>query len=300
MKILVGYNGGEVGRLALSLARDFAKQNHAFVYIITSMEGGASEKKSDIEKAENDLNFAKNLMENSKVECDAQQSVRGLSPGEDIVKFAEENDIDHIFLGIRKKSLAQKAILGSTARYVILKAPCPVTSVKFKLEGMTPDKLLKDRQILVVDDEPDILETVEELLDMCNIDTAKSYEDAKKRLENNVYDIAILDIMGVRGYDILALARNRDIPALMLTAHALTPENLKASIQKGAGAYIPKDALANLTDHVAELIKSGIEGGPSKGSWFASLKPFFDKSFGKGWQDKDRSFWNTFDDTYGG
>ncbi|WP_299983998.1 universal stress protein [Desulfobacula sp.] len=40
MKILVGYNGGEVGRLALSLARDLAQTNNAFVYVVTSMEGG--------------------------------------------------------------------------------------------------------------------------------------------------------------------------------------------------------------------------------------------------------------------
>ena len=130
MKILVGYNGGEVGRMALSLARDFAKTNNAFVYIITSMEGGASEKQSDILKAEQGFDFAKKLMENSGVECDAQQSVRGLSPAEDLIKFAEENDIDQIFLGIKKKSRAQKALLGSTSRYVILKAPCPVTTVK--------------------------------------------------------------------------------------------------------------------------------------------------------------------------
>ena len=103
MKILVGYNGGEVGRLALSLARDYAIINNAFVYVITSMEGGASEKQSDIIKAEEDLAFAQKFMENSKVQCDAQQSVRGFSPGEDLVKFAEENEIDQIFLGIRKK-----------------------------------------------------------------------------------------------------------------------------------------------------------------------------------------------------
>jgi len=62
MKILVGYNGGEVGRLALSLARDFAKQNNAFVYVLNSMEGGASEKQSDILKAEKNLDFAKEIM----------------------------------------------------------------------------------------------------------------------------------------------------------------------------------------------------------------------------------------------
>ena len=299
MKILVGFNGGEVGKLALSLARDVAKANKAFVYIMTSMEGGASEKQSDILKAEKDLDFARNLMEKSGIEYDAQQSVRGLSPAEDIVKFSEENKIDQIFLGIKKKSRAQKAILGSTSRYVILKAPCPVTTVKFDLNSIATIDLLKDRRILVVDDEPDILETVEELLDMCFLDTAASFDEAKKYLETNTYDMAILDIMGVSGYDILALARKKDVPALMLTAHALTPENLKESIQKGADSYIPKDELANLVNHTADVIKGRIEGRQGYGAWFPNLKPFFDKSFGKGWREKDRSFWNSFDDKYG-
>jgi nucleotide-binding universal stress UspA family protein/CheY-like chemotaxis protein len=300
MKILVGYNGGEVGRMALSIARDFAKINNAFVYIVTSMEGGASEKQSDILAVEQDLDFAKKLMENSKVECDVQQSVRGLSPGEDLIKFAKENEIDQIFLGIKKKSRAQKALLGSTSRYVILKAPCPVTTVKFDLGSIKTENLLKDRRVLVVDDEPDILETVEELLDMCSLDTAATFDEAKKLLENNPYDIAVLDIMGVSGYDVLELARKKDIPALMLTAHALTPENLKESIQKGADSYIPKDELANLVSHVADVIKARIEGKQGYGTWFSNLKPFFDKSFGTGWRDKDRTFWNSFDDKYGG
>ena len=129
MKIMVGYNGGEVGELALSLARDYAKTNNAFVYILTSVEGGASEKPSDIVEAEKGLSFAKSMMEEAGLQCDAQQSVRGLSAGEDLVKFAQENEIGHIFLGIKKRSRVQKALLGSTSRYVILKAPCPVTTV---------------------------------------------------------------------------------------------------------------------------------------------------------------------------
>ncbi len=129
MKILVGYNGGEVGELALSLARDYAKTNNAFVYILTSLEGGSTEKAADIVKAEKNLDFAKSLIEDAGIQCDAQQSVRGLSAGEDLVKFAEENQIEHIFLGIKKRSRVQKALLGSTSRYVILKAPCPVTTV---------------------------------------------------------------------------------------------------------------------------------------------------------------------------
>ena len=300
MKILVGYNGGEVGRVALSLARDMAGIHSAFVYVVTSMEGGSSEKQADIIRAEENLDYARQLMENAGIKCEAQQSVRGLSAGEDLANFARENDIDHIFLGIKKKSRAQKAILGSTARYVILKAPCPVTTVKFDLEDILSEDLLKDRRVLVVDDEPDILETIEELLDMCTIETANSFEMARKLLENNKYDLAILDIMGVSGYDILELAREKNVPALMLTAHALTPENLKESIQKGADSYIPKDELANITGHAADVIRARIEGKQGYGSWFSNLKPFFDKSFGKNWRDKDRSFWNSFDDKYGG
>ncbi len=299
MKILVGYDGGEVGRMALSMARDMAGIHSALVYVVTSMEGGSSEKAADIERAEQGLAFARELMEYSGIQCDCQQSVRGLSAGEDLVKFAVENDIDHIFLGLRKKSRARKAILGSTARFVILKAPCPVTTVKFDIDAMTSEDLLRDRKVLVVDDEPDILETIEELLDTCTLDMASSFDEAKKLIDHNSYDMAILDIMGVSGYDILALARNRDMPALMLTAHALTPENLKESIAKGADAYIPKDELANLSDHVADVIRNRILGKDGHGTWFSKLKPFFDTSFGLGWRDKDRPFWDTFDDKYG-
>ena len=87
---------------------------------------------------------------------------------------------------------------------------------------MDTKKLLRGKRVLVVDDEQDILQLVSELLDMCKIDTASTFEQAKELLEKNVYHIAILDIMGVRGYDLLEIAKKRNVPALMLTAHALT------------------------------------------------------------------------------
>ncbi|MCK5543363.1 MAG: universal stress protein [Desulfobacterales bacterium] len=299
MKIMVGYNGGDVGRRALSLARDYAKTYEAFVYIVTSMEGGTSERQSDIASAQEDLDFAKSFMQEAGIECDTQQIVRGLSPGEDLVKFAYDMDISHIFLGLKKKSRAQKMLLGSTSGYVILKAPCPVTTVKWDITSLSTEDILKDQKILIVDDEPDIIETIEELLDMCSLDTAPTFEAAKKLLSENKYDLAILDIMGIQGYDLLDLAKQRGIPALMLTAHALTPENLRESIEKGADAYVPKDELVNIADHIADVIKSNVKGKQGYGAWFSNLKPFFDKAFGKGWRDKDRTFWNSFDDKYG-
>jgi len=130
MKILVGYNGSEAAKAALSLARDHAKTHNAMVYVITSMEGGSKETTNEIQKAEQDLKFAKSFIEEDGIKCDTYQLARGLTPGEDIVNFADENNVDHIFMGIEKKSKAQKLLLGSTAQYVILKANCPVTTKK--------------------------------------------------------------------------------------------------------------------------------------------------------------------------
>lgn len=130
MKILVGYNGGEVGTRALNLARDYARAMGASVVIITSMQGGSSETEKDIQEVAKGLEYARKIMDNAGLECTVSQSVRGLSPGEDLVNYAQEKKMDHIFLGIKKKSRAQKIILGSTSRFVILKAHCPVTTIK--------------------------------------------------------------------------------------------------------------------------------------------------------------------------
>lgn len=130
MKFLVGYNGSVEAKAALSLARDFAKIFNARVFVMASLEGGAGEKIEDINQAEDNLREAKEFMAEKGVECETHQMARGLAPGEDLVKFAEENEIDQIYVGIEKKSKTSKLLLGSTAQYVILKAPCPVITAK--------------------------------------------------------------------------------------------------------------------------------------------------------------------------
>ena len=132
MKFLVAYDGGSASQHALSLAREqaLAGRGATLVYIVTSMEGGSGEEPAEIEKVEESLRWAKDLLLQDGIRCEAIQLARGLSPGEDIVKFSRDNEIDMIFLGIRKKSRAQKILLGSTAQYIILKGPCPVTTTK--------------------------------------------------------------------------------------------------------------------------------------------------------------------------
>ena len=130
MKFLVGYNGSVEARAALSLARDFAKIFNAKVFVMSSMEGGPGEKVEDINQAEQNLREAKEFFDEQGIECETHQMARGFTPGEDLVKFAEENQIDQIYVGIEKKSRTSKILLGSTAQFVILKAPCPVITAK--------------------------------------------------------------------------------------------------------------------------------------------------------------------------
>jgi DNA-binding response OmpR family regulator len=62
---------------------------------------------------------------------------------------------------------------------------------------MDPKKILRGKRVLVVDDEKDVLEFLTEILDMCKLDTALTYEKAKSLLETQSYHIAVLDIMGI-------------------------------------------------------------------------------------------------------
>ena len=161
---------------------------------------------------------------------------------------------------------------------------------------MENNQELNDKRILVVDDEFDILETLEELLeDMFVVDPASSFEEAVSFLKSNTYDVAILDIMGVRGYDLLEATHALGIPTLMLTAHALSPDNLKKSIELGADAYIPKDKMVDISLYVEDVLLSRQDKRKNNFKWYTKLRPLFDDFFGEGWKEPEKQFWDAFD-----
>ncbi len=159
---------------------------------------------------------------------------------------------------------------------------------------MESTRMLKGKRILVVDDEPDILDTITDLLDMCLVETAKDFKIGEKNLRRGAYDAVILDIMGVDGYRLLKVANEMSIPAIMLTAHALTPDNLVKSIKEGAYAYLPKDKMVDIAEYLADLFISH-QKGKKAGEWFTSLTPFFNEKFGSNWKEKDKAFWRDFE-----
>ena len=130
MKILVGYDGSNSAKDALKLAKDHAMALDAKVDIVTSMVGAKNNQYDDVRQAELGLEYAKALLEEDSIDCETHLLIRGLSPGEDLVEFAEDNQINEIIVGVRRRSKVGKLLMGSTAQHVILNAPCPVVTIK--------------------------------------------------------------------------------------------------------------------------------------------------------------------------
>ncbi len=130
MNILVGYRGVNVGK---DLLKEAVKQAKAFsgeVHVMTSLFGGEKTEREKIEEAEENLENARKYCEDKGVACETHLLVRGRTPGEDIVEFAREIGADEVIIAVKSRSKVGKLIFGSTAQYVILKAGCPVISIR--------------------------------------------------------------------------------------------------------------------------------------------------------------------------
>ena len=153
--------------------------------------------------------------------------------------------------------------------------------------------ILSGKKILAVDDEPDVLMVMEEEImgacPDCKFDKAVTYEKAAELIKSNFYDVVILDIMGVRGFDLLALSVSRSLRVAMLTAHALTPEALKRSFDMKARAYLPKEKLGEIIPFLEDVLKYDYLPGWKR--LFEKLKGFFDTKFESDWEKRTGLNW---------
>ena len=130
MKIMLCYNQTEAAQAALKVAEARAKKSGASVFVVTSMTGGVDIPKEEFDTRKKELARIRKSFVRQGIVGDTELSVRGLEAGEDLVRWAHENEIDEIIIGIRRVSKVGKMIFGSTAQHVILRAPCPVLTVK--------------------------------------------------------------------------------------------------------------------------------------------------------------------------
>ncbi len=150
--------------------------------------------------------------------------------------------------------------------------------------------LLDKKKILAVDDEPDILEVLESEITAtctgCLVHKATSYEEAVKFLQSRNYDLVILDIMGVRGFELLEIIVKNNMRAVMLTAHALTPESLSRARSLGARAFLPKTKISDIVPFLEDVFKYDFESGWKR--LLFALKDVFAQIWGRQWESMEK------------
>ena len=154
------------------------------------------------------------------------------------------------------------------------------------------ESILNGIRVLAVDDEPDVLDTLEDLLDGYAgliLDRATDYDTGYHLLRSWTYDAVILDIMGVRGFDLLNASVHLGFPTVMLTAHAFSAKALQTSIEMGARAYIPKENMIDIADFLEDVL--ALEYGSGLKRMFQRLGGIFNKKFGSRWMEDEKTFW---------
>jgi len=156
------------------------------------------------------------------------------------------------------------------------------------------DSLLNGKRVLIVDDEADVLETLSELLSMCDVVKAQTYEEAEKQLETEYFDISILDIMGVNGYELLKIANEKKIIVVMLTANALSVEDTVKSFKEGAASYIPKEKMEDIETFLKDILEAQQKGKSLMWRWLERFDFYYEKKFGSDWKKDNKEFWEKF------
>jgi DNA-binding NtrC family response regulator len=155
------------------------------------------------------------------------------------------------------------------------------------------ESVLNGKRILAVDDEADILASLEEVImdscPSCTFDKASTFEEAVKLLQGNQYDVVVLDIMGVRGFDLLDIAVKRNFKVAMLTAHAMTPEALKKSYEMKAHAYLPKEMIVEIVPFLEDILTYDFATGWRR--LLQKLSGFLNDTFEMEWEKKTGMNW---------
>jgi DNA-binding NtrC family response regulator len=153
---------------------------------------------------------------------------------------------------------------------------------------MDVQTLLHGKKLLAVDDEADVLEIIKEEFPGSIVITAQEFAGALKLINEDVFDLVILDIMGVNGFELLKACRARHLPAAMLTARAINVESINTAIREGAVSFLPKEELNRLPELVAEILSELEQGRTHWAKLFERLGSYFKDKLGVSWEDLEK------------
>ncbi|MCL6424331.1 universal stress protein [Brachybacterium sp. JHP9] len=126
MKILLAYVPSATAEAALEYALAEAEAKDASLLVLAS-EAALDPAKGAAVAGGRPL---EDRLEESGLEIELRTVPRRDDPADDILDTVENEDIDLVVLGIRKRTPIGKMLLGSTSQRVIMEAPCPVVCVK--------------------------------------------------------------------------------------------------------------------------------------------------------------------------
>lgn len=128
--VVVGYVPKPEGEAALAAGISEARLRGSKLLVVNSHRGGREFDGDKARAAEDDMASVRAQLEESGIEHEIRQLVRGFEPAEDLISLAEANGAELLVIGLRRRSPVGKLILGSNAQRVLLDAPCPVLAVK--------------------------------------------------------------------------------------------------------------------------------------------------------------------------
>jgi DNA-binding NtrC family response regulator len=153
---------------------------------------------------------------------------------------------------------------------------------------MIDQTVLDSKRLLAVDDEPDVLEIIQDEFQHSTVTTARDFESALTLIKEEEFDLVILDIMGVNGFELLKACRERQMPAAMLTARSIDVESINRAIREGAVSFLPKEELQRLPELAAEILTEVAQGRTHWAKLFDRLGSFFRDRLGVTWKDLEK------------
>jgi CheY-like chemotaxis protein len=153
---------------------------------------------------------------------------------------------------------------------------------------------IEGKKVLIVDDEADVINTLKGLLSRCVITAAGSLEEGRAFLESKSFDIAIFDIAGADGYELLRIARKKEVIAVMLTARTVAPRDIIKCRNEGVALYIPKDRIGEIERCLDDVFEAKEKNKSTWWRWVDRFGSYCELKFGSDWKENDKEYWDKF------
>jgi nucleotide-binding universal stress UspA family protein len=123
-RYLIGVDTTDTAEKLVAYLQDRVTDDDA-VYVVNSLYGESRTSDDEVVEGREATEYVEDHLPNAE----AHQLIRGNSPQEDLVRFADEHAVEELVIGIRKRSPTGKLVFGSTAQDLLLETTRPTVVV---------------------------------------------------------------------------------------------------------------------------------------------------------------------------